>query len=150
VFNPIPPESIQPPPEPADEPKGDDPDEVQDNAEPEMEMPQWVRPPRWPALVRWSRICRVLAILSVIYFGWGAASNVYQLLQRDSQFPLFMQQPVAPSTYLYYALLNVVLAIASCISLLGFAELLHLLMSIEAASREQRDRSPRSGDPDAR
>jgi hypothetical protein len=53
-----------------------------------------------------------------------------------------MQPRVTPAWYLWYAFLCTVLGIASCISLLGFAELLYLLMAIEATIRDRRDRTP--------
>jgi hypothetical protein len=149
VFTPIPPQANEPAPEPQDEPNEDDAAGEEPDAEPpDVAMPPLHGPARWPAVVRWSRLCRVLAFVSLICFGWGAASNLYEALNTEPQFGPFIQPRATPGWYLTYSLLCVVSGITSCISLLGFAELLHLLMAIEAKSRRSRHRSRRRDGPD--
>ena len=91
-------------------------------------------------------VCRVLAFVSLICFGWGAASNLFQAVATDPQLGPFMQPRVTPGWYALYAFLCAVLGVASCVGLLGFAELLHLFISLEAASRPRRGRSPPDGE----
>ena len=93
-------------------------------------------------MVRWARLCRVLAFVRLGIFGCYAARNLYLAFDNEPQFGPFLVQPVSPGVYLGYALLFTTLGIASCISLLGFAELLHVFLSIEAAAHRPRDRSP--------
>jgi hypothetical protein len=148
VFTPIPPQSNEPPPEPRDGPgEIEAPDDEPDADEPpDLDLPLLHGPARWPAVVRWSRLCRVLAFVGLVCFGWAAASNLYEALYGEPQFA-FMQPRATPGWYFFYAFLYSVFAVASCLSLLGFAELLHLLMSIEATSRQRPDRSPRRDEP---
>jgi hypothetical protein len=144
VFVPVPPRSNQPEPEPPDE-SGEtaDTDAASDDDEaPELDLPPLRRPTTWPAVVRWARLCRVLAYISLIIFGILTARNLYLVVNNEPQFGPF-QPPISPAVFLGYALLCAILGVASCISLLGFAELLHVFMSIEAAaSHRSRDRSP--------
>jgi hypothetical protein len=160
VFPPVPPRADQPAPEHPGQP-----DEPDDAAEPneapdldaaleadeptDLEMPLLHRSPLWPAVVRWARLCRVLAFVTLAYFGWNAASYLYAAITGEVE--PFVRPHVIPAWNLFYALVHTLFAVASCISLLGFAELLHLLMSIEATLRHNQDRSPRPdrADPSA-
>jgi hypothetical protein len=151
VFTPLPPQSNEPAPEPRDEPDENDPaDEELDAAEPpDVALPPSHGPARWPAVVRWSRLCRVLAFVSLVCFGWGAASNLYEAISAEPQFGPFVQPRATPGWYFIYAFVCAVFAITSCISLLGFAELLYLVMAIEAKSRRNRHRPRRRSDDNA-
>jgi hypothetical protein len=144
VFNPIPPEA-DPPPAPPDEiNEPDDSDgglDADDTAD--LRIPPIRTPSSWPALVRWSRYCRVLAFVFLVWYGWHAAWYLYDGFHAiDSQVQPRMEPRATPGYYFLYGFYNAVLAVASCISLLGFAELLYLLMSIEATTRDRRDREP--------
>ena len=159
MFNPLPPESNPPPPPPGvdethEENINTEPFDAEMDAEPDdVEIPPLSRPPRWPAVARWARLCRVLAFLSLIGFGWGAASNLYHSLTFEPEFVPFMQQRMTAGWYFLYAVICALLAIVTCLSFLGFAELLHLFISLESSARDRRDReshsSPVDMDPSA-
>jgi hypothetical protein len=148
MFVPVPPQSNQPEPTPPEARVDTDADAALDDDAPELDMPTIRRLVAWPAVVRWARLCRVLAYVSLVIFGFLAARNLYFAVANEPQFGPFMPPPVSPGVYLGYALLCVIFGIASCISLLGFAELLHVIMSIEAAAHRQRDRASPSDQPE--
>jgi hypothetical protein len=141
MFVPVPPQSNQPTPEPPDEPTESElpPD---DDEAPDLEIRTLHGAAAWPAIVRWARLCRVLAVICLLIFGYFAARNLYFAVSDEQEFGRFMFQQVSPGVYVAYALLYALVAVASCISLFGFAALLHLFISIEAASHRRRDRSP--------
>ena len=151
MFNPLPtgpdPRPGTPPEHEVHEPNADEQDEAYGADEPaDVEMPLLTPPPRWPAVTRWSRCCKVLAFLCLIVFGFVAASNLYQAATAEPEFDPFMRPRVTPGWYLLYALLYAAIGVVVCISLLGFAELLKLLMAIEADVRrgqERRSMQPR-------
>jgi hypothetical protein len=150
MFVPVPPQSNQPAPEPPDDPN--EPNELDDEAADEdaadFAIAAMQRPPVWPAVVRWARLCRLLAFVSLVIFGFFSAQHLYHAITAEPQIMPFMPQ-ISPATYLGYAFLYAVYAIASCISLLGFAELLQVFLSIEAASRRQREPSESDQGDDA-
>ena len=92
--------------------------------------------------MRWARLCRVLAYVCLIIFGFLAARNLYLAVNGEPQIGVFMAPRIAPAAYLGDALLCVIYGVASCISLLGFAELLQVFLSIEAGVHRQRDYEP--------
>jgi hypothetical protein len=96
----------------------------------------------WPAVVRWARLCRVLAFVSLAIFGFLAARNLYLLGDNEPQVGPFVVPPESPAAYFGYAVLCAIIGVVSCISLLGFAELLHVIMSIETAVHRPHDRAP--------
>ena len=49
--------------------------------------------------MRWARLCRVLAFLSLIGFGWGAASNLYHSLTFEPEFVPFTQPRMTAGWY---------------------------------------------------
>ena len=153
MFNPIPPGSNPQPPGPApgaDEPELQDPDETAEGEEPlDDDISSLKRPHLWPAVTRWSRLCRVLAFVSLVIFGWMAATSLYQALTFEPEFDPFMRPRPTPGLLFWFALLYLIAAVASCISLLGFAELLHLFIAIEAAGRRPVDRTPPRDQRDA-
>ncbi len=134
MFVPVPPSQPTPPPE--DQPARDVDVEVppEEDEAPELEVPYFYRPPAWPAVVRWARLCRVLAFVSLVTFGFLAARNLYLAVSPEPPIGPFLVAPVTPAAYAGNAVLHTIGAIASCISLLGFAELLHVVLSIEKAA----------------
>ncbi len=143
MFVPVPPQSNQPAPAPPPDERPLNCAELEDDAapadeEPDLDLAALPAPTVWPAVVRWARLCRVLAYVSLIIFGFFAASNLYRAAIDEPQFAPFVPH-VSSTAYLGYALLWAILAVAVCLSLLGFAELLHVILSIEAAAHRLSD-----------
>ena len=144
MFVSVPPDSDQPAPRPPDEP--DEPVDIEDEAAqdqaPEIAIAALRGPMLWPAVVRWARLCRAMAYICLIIFGILALRSVFLAIRGDPPLKQFVggPPPVSPAVYLGEALLYVVYAVASCISLLGFAQLLIVFLSIEAGVQRQRDR----------
>jgi hypothetical protein len=144
MFVPVPPGSDQPAPQPLDEP--DEPVDIEDDAAqdepPEIAIATLRGPMLWPAVVRWARLCGAMAYICLVVFGFLALRSVFLAIRGDPPLKQFVggPPPVSPAVYLGEALLYVIYAVVSCISLLGFAQLLIVFLSIEAGVHRQRDR----------